>query len=82
MAGYSYRQDAANQARLAETIRKINEDYKIVDMMPPNDPLAKQMRASRDQQIDALKRQFGGDMGMQAGGGNVIKLDSKGNIIQ
>ena len=67
MAGYSYRQDAANQARLAETIRKINEDYKIIDMMPPNDPMARQMRASRDQQIDAARRQLGGDTGMQAG---------------
>jgi hypothetical protein len=82
IAGYSYRQEAANQGRLAETVRKINDKFNMLDMLPPDSDMAKQMRANRDQQIAEAKRQFGGDMGMQAGGGNVIKLDSKGNIIQ
>jgi hypothetical protein len=79
IAGYSYRQEAANQGRLAETIRKIDEKFNMLDMLPPDSDIAKQMRGNRDRQIAEAKRQFGGEM--QAGAGT-IKLDSKGNIIQ
>jgi hypothetical protein len=80
IAGYSYRQDAASQGRLAETIRKIDEKFNMLDMLPPDSDVAKQMRVNRDRQIAEAKRQFGGEM--QAGSGSTIKLDSKGNIIQ
>lgn len=84
IAGYSYRQEAANQGRLAETVRKINEKFNMLDMLPADSDMAKQMRVNRDQQIAEAKRQFSGEMGMQAGAGSnsVMKFDSKGNLIQ
>jgi hypothetical protein len=63
IAGFSFRQDAANQGKLAETMRKINEKFNMLDMLPPDSDMARQMRASRDQQISEAKRQFGGEMG-------------------
>jgi hypothetical protein len=84
IAGYSYRQEAANQGKLAETIRKIDEKFNMLDMLPPDSEMARQMRTNRDRQISEAKRQFGGDMGMQAGAGSnsILKFDSKGNLIQ
>ena len=67
IAGYSYRQEAANQARLAETVRKINDKFNMLDMLPPDSDMARQMRMNRDQQIAEAKRQFGGDMGGSSG---------------
>ncbi len=82
IAGYSYRQDAANQGRLAENIRKIDEKFNMLDMLPPDSDMAKQMRANRDRQISEAKRQFGGEMQAGAGSNSVLKFDSKGNLIQ
>jgi hypothetical protein len=80
IAGYSFRTDAANQGRLAESLRKIDEKFSMLGMLPPNDPMAVQMSAERDRQIAQAKQQFGG--GQAASSGNVMRFDSKGNLIQ
>jgi hypothetical protein len=60
LAGYGsmYRADVGNQARMAEGIRKINEKYAMLGMLPPGSDMAKTMAAKREQDIADFKAGF------------------------
>lgn len=88
ISGFSFRSEAGQGAKLAEAIRKIDEDYKMLPALKASSaqsPFVQNMEAERQRRLAEAYRLYGG--GQQPGAvtsasAPTYRFDAKGNMIQ
>jgi len=77
LSGYGYKTEAAQNARLATAIQKIESEYGALKFMDPNSKLAQNMIAERDRRILAARQEFARETGGSGGDGGGWSVKEK-----